>query len=264
MGRKVITPPTPEISPSTSRPVSQAGAPKELSHADAPGQSTFSRKAAMPSESQAPGAAEGDEEHHQHHGQEQGQGEVLVGGHRVDALGDGGLAADAAALHAGADHPLHKAVAAVRQQRLPVPQLAGGLVLRGDLVDAPQGGLPQSQVLGHLAVPLQQLDGRPVGGDAPLVSPVVDDVPDAVVDSVGEIVVEVVGSSVSPVCIWRWASSTSLSMFCPSRAEMGITGTPRWAASLPQSIWSPFFSHLVHEVQRQNHGPLQLQQLHGQ
>ena len=55
MGRKVSTPPTPEMSPSTTRPLSQAGAWREASHPAAPGQSTSSKNQAMPSESHLPG-----------------------------------------------------------------------------------------------------------------------------------------------------------------------------------------------------------------
>ena len=55
MGRKVSTPPTPEISPSTSRPLSQPGARRAARALAAPGQSASSTNQAMPSESHLPG-----------------------------------------------------------------------------------------------------------------------------------------------------------------------------------------------------------------
>jgi hypothetical protein len=55
MGRKVSTPPTPEISPSTSSPLSHPGARTASSHPDTPGHRTSSTNQAMPSDIQAPG-----------------------------------------------------------------------------------------------------------------------------------------------------------------------------------------------------------------
>ena len=55
MGRKVSTPPTPAMSPSTSRPLSQPGAWSAASQPDTPGHNTSSTNQAMPSESHAPG-----------------------------------------------------------------------------------------------------------------------------------------------------------------------------------------------------------------
>ena len=55
MGRKVSTPPTPEISPSTSSPMSHSGARRDASHPDIPGHSASSTNQAMPSDIHAPG-----------------------------------------------------------------------------------------------------------------------------------------------------------------------------------------------------------------
>ena len=55
MGRKVSTPPTPEMSPSTRSPESHPCARTASSHPAAPGHSTSSTSQAMPSDIQAPG-----------------------------------------------------------------------------------------------------------------------------------------------------------------------------------------------------------------
>ena len=161
------------------------------------------------------------------------------------------------------DHPLNIAVAAVGHQGLPVPQGAGGLVLGDDGVQLVLHVGGEVQGLGHNAVPLQQLDGGPVGGQVGGVGVVVDELAHAVVDVVGEVVVQVVGligdSQVHlPV--------GHLEKFVQTLAGLGGDGDHRDPQLLGQALHVdliPSGLYLVHEVQGQHQGPLQLQQLDG-
>ena len=116
-----------------------------------------------------------------------------MGDHLVDPLAEaedpGTVPLDHRRLH----HPLDVLVAAVGDEGLPVPQVAGVLILRHQGV---QPGLYRFRKLQgplHDGIPLQQLDGGPVGGEVGPVGVVVEQLPHAVVDVVGVVVVEVVG-----------------------------------------------------------------------
>ena len=79
-----------------------------------------------------PGAegAEGDDKHNKHGAQEQGNGKYPVGDYLIDLFAEGQLPGGAPLDHRGGDHLLDILVAAVGNQRLPVAQAAGVLILR--------------------------------------------------------------------------------------------------------------------------------------
>ena len=211
-----------------------------------------------------PRAAEGHKKHQQHHGQKQGDCQILVRCHRVNPFGSGALPLPALPPHGRTDDTLHKAVPAVCQQGLPVPQGALGLVFRRNLVNAVPGGLVQPQVLGYLLVPRQQLDRRPVGRDAYRVGPVVDQGVNPVVDGVGKVVVEVVrlhGQAGVHLPVGLLDQPVNI------HAVTGGDRDHRYAqlSGQPAAVNRiPLLFHLVHEVYSQHHRPFQLQQLHGQ
>ena len=213
-----------------------------------------------------PGAegTEGDGEHGQHGAQEQGEGGVLAGDHPVDPLAEGGSGGSVPLDHGGLDHSLDVLIAAVGDEGLPIAQVAGGLIL-GD--DAPQLLLHcpgQVQGLLHQLVPLQQLDGRPVGGEVGGIGVVVEQLAHAVVNVVGEAVVQVVGlkgTAQVHLPVGR------LEQLVQSLASLGGDGD-HGDAQLPGEALHidgvPPGLHLVHKVQGKHQGALQLQQLNGE
>ena len=86
----------------------------------------------------------------------------------------------------------------------------------------------------------------------------------AVVDVVGEAVIKVVRLKGIARCICRWATWSSSSSPWPVLAVMGTTGTPSCRERCSTSMESPPGLHLVHKIQGQHQGALQLQQLDGE
>ena len=136
---------------------------------------------------------EGEGEHGQHHQQEHRDGQKFVGDDGVDPVGQGGRAQGAAPAHALGHHLLDELVPGVGDQGLPVAQVVGPLVLPADGLQPVLLVFGQAQGLFHQGIPLDELDGGPVGGDAGGVGLVVDQLAHLVVDLVGEVVVQIVG-----------------------------------------------------------------------
>ena len=103
-----------------------------------------------------------------------------------------------------------------------------------------------------------------MGGDAHGVGPVVDEGVHLVVDVVGKVVVQVVGlHGEAGVHLVVGLLQQLLDVLARAGGD-GNDGNPQGPGNPHQvQLISPLF-HLVHEVQGNDHGPLQLQKLGGE
>ena len=136
---------------------------------------------------------EGECEHGQHHQQEDGDGQELVGDDGVDLVGEGQGIVGLSLHHRRAHHLLDELIPAVGDEGLPVAQDIGALIVPADGLQLFLGPAVQAQGLLHQGISLDELDGGPVSGQAHLVGLVVDELTNLVVDAVGVVVVEGVG-----------------------------------------------------------------------
>ena len=204
---------------------------------------------------------EGQGKHGQHHQEKDRYGQEPVGDNGVDPVRQSQGPVRLPPLHRKLDHILEEAVAAVGHQGLPVAQGIGPLVLPADGLQLLPLRVCQVQGLLHQGVPLQQLDRRPVGGQAGGVGPVVDQLPHPVVDGMGVIVVEVVGLHRHPHMHLVVGHLQQRPDILPRPGGDGDDGHPQSPGQPLQINLVPPLFYLVHKVEGDDHRPLQLQKL---
>lgn len=206
-GRKVSTPPTPAITPSTSRASTHGAVPAAARRERTPPANQPPIRASTPSASICPGPKVR-ANIHSIISRNTGMARTLwvtMASMRSDRVGAPQRAARPDAL---GHHGLDELVAGVGDQGLPVAQIIGPLILPADGLQLVPLPLRQAQGFLHQGVPLDELDRRPVGGDMGGVGLVVDQLAHLVMDLVGKAVVQITGSMVTPTCICRWAASS--------------------------------------------------------
>ena len=207
---------------------------------------------------------EGQEEDAQHDGEEQRQGEILVGDHPVDGIAALPLPALTALDHrAGAD-ALDEVVAHIRQGGVAV-HAALILHLPDAVLDQLQLVLVQGQARRDIRVPLDELGGGEPDGDAGLFRVVLDLVDhrvDAPVDRTGGAEVVHRGVHLVPCGL-----DSDLHQLVHALVLHGGDGDHRDAQGLGEPLdidGAAAGGDLVHHVQSQHHGDPHLHQLEGQ
>ena len=208
--------------------------------------------------------AKGDGEHTEHHGEKYRDGQILVCDDGVDFVRAGHLPRRSSLLHALSHRALDKPVAGVGHQGLSVAQGIGVFIFGTDPVQL-FGGLPvQPQGLAHQLIPLDELHRGPVSGNSGGVGPVVDQLSHPVVDEVGIVVIKVVGlHRHAPVDLLVGRGEQRVDIL-PRAGGDGNDRHPQHLGESGAVDLVPVLLRLVHEVEGDDHGPLQLQKLHRQ
>ena len=166
-----------------------------------------------------------------------------------------------ALFHRHPDHVLYELVSAVRDERLPVTQGIGILIFPADGLQSGFCDLVEVQGLFHQLISLDELDGRPVGGQPHRIGSVMDQLPHPMMDLVGIVVVEVVGLYRNSHVHLLMSDAEHLPHIL---TRAGRDRDDRYAKGLGEPCHIdliPVLLHLVHKVERNDHRPLQLQKL---